>query len=76
MIILTRWLFFIEKYVNDITLKIYNVLGQQVETLISEKLTTGSYKYTWNAGHLASGIYYYKIQAGSFVQTRKLILMK
>jgi len=59
-----------------INLKIYNVLGQEISTLVSEKLTTGSYKYNWNAGHLASGVYYYKLEAGGFIKTKKLILMK
>jgi hypothetical protein len=69
---------------EKVTLKIYNLLGQEVATLISEKLTPRNYKYTWDASGFASGIYYYKIEAGSpstgsgqgFVQIRKLILMK
>ena len=59
-----------------VTLKIYNLLGQEVVTLVSENLTAGNYKYTWDAGSLASGVYMYKIETGSFTQTRKLILMK
>ncbi|MFC2088855.1 T9SS type A sorting domain-containing protein [Calditrichota bacterium] len=67
-----------------VILKIYNILGQEVATLVSDKLTPGNYKYTWDAAGFASGIYYYKISAGdpstssgsTFVQTRKLILMK
>jgi len=59
-----------------VTLKIYNILGQEVATLVSEKLINGSYKYTWDAGHLASGVYYYKLEAGGFIKTNKLILMK
>lgn len=59
------------------TLKIFNILGQEVATLVSEKLTAGSYKIKWNARHCASGIYYYNLNAGNnFVQTRKLILLK
>jgi len=59
-----------------VSLKIYNLLGQEVATLVSDKLITGNYKYEWDAGLLASGVYMYKIEAGSFTQTRKLILMK
>ncbi len=67
-----------------VTLKIYNVLGQEVLTLVSEKLAAGSYKYNWNAGHFVSGIYFCKLEArgpstGSgqgIIQTRKLILMR
>ena len=59
-----------------VTLKIYNVLGQEVEKLVSKRVTPGSYKYIWDAGHLASGIYYFKLEAGGFIQSKKLILMK
>ena len=72
-----------------ITLKIYNVLGQEVTTLVSKKLTPGEYEYSWDASQLASGIYFYKLEAGDpsavspkgqagskFVETKKLILMK
>jgi hypothetical protein len=59
-----------------LTLKIYNLLGQEVETLVSENLAAGEYKSTWDASDFASGIYYYKIVAGSNIQTHKLILMK
>jgi hypothetical protein len=59
-----------------VTLKIYNLLGQEVTTLVLDKLTPGNYKYTWDAADFASGIYYYKIQASDFVQTKKLIVLK
>ena len=59
-----------------VTLKIYNLLGQEVATLVSDKLTPGNYKYTWDAAKFASGVYYYKIQTSSFVQTKKLIVLK
>jgi len=59
-----------------VTLKIYNLLGQEVATVVSDKLTPGNYKYTWDAGSLASGLYLYNIQAGDFVETRKLILLR
>jgi hypothetical protein len=59
-----------------VSLKVYNSLGQEVETLVSDRLTAGSYQYTWEAGTLASGIYYYKLQAGTYVETKKLILLR
>ncbi len=59
-----------------VTLKIYNLLGQEVATLVSEKLATGNYKYEWDAGLLASGVYIYKIQAGSFHKVRKMVYLK
>ncbi|MFC2089117.1 T9SS type A sorting domain-containing protein, partial [Calditrichota bacterium] len=59
-----------------VTLKIYNLLGQEVSMLVSDKLTPGNYKYTWDASGLASGSYYYRIKAGTFTETKKLLLLK
>jgi hypothetical protein len=61
---------------EHITLKIFNALGQEIETLASQRLPKGNFKYEWNAEGLASGIYYYRLQAGSFVQVRRLVLSK
>ena len=58
------------------TLKIYDVLGTEIETLVNEEKPTGTYELNWNAANLPSGIYFYRLQAGSFVQTRKMILLK
>jgi len=59
-----------------VTLKIYNILGEEVATVVSEKLLAGKYKYKWDAGILASGIYLYQLKAGDFTQTHKMILLK
>jgi parallel beta-helix repeat protein len=60
-----------------VTLKIYNLLGQEVITIVSEKLTPGNYKYIWNASDFASGIYYFKLETDKgLVQSKKLILLK
>jgi hypothetical protein len=59
-----------------VTLEIFNELGEKVYALISQELTTGNYKYNWNAENLPSGVYFYQLQAGSFVETKKMILMK
>ena len=59
-----------------VTLKIYNLLGQKVATLVSEKLTPGKYTYTWDASDYASGVYLYRIEAGSFTESKKLLLLK
>jgi len=58
------------------TLTIYNTLGQHVTTLVSDKLNAGSYKYHWDAGGLASGVYYYRLVADDYVSTKKLIVIK
>ncbi len=59
-----------------VTLKIYNLLGQKVTTLVSEKLNAGSYNYSWDAGTLSSGVYLYKLNAGKLSQIRKMILLR
>lgn len=56
--------------------KLYNILGQEVATLVDEVKQQGLYSVQWNAGNVASGLYLYRMQAGSFVRTRKLILYK
>jgi len=60
-----------------VTLKIYNILGKEVATLVSEKLISGSYNYKWDASGLASGLYFYQlITQNGFLQTRKLVLLR
>jgi len=59
-----------------VSLKIYNLLGQEVSTLVSDRLTSGEYKYTWDASDLASGIYVYKLKTYNFSSTKKLILLR
>ncbi len=62
---------------SNVTLSIYNALGQKVASLLSNKMeSAGSYKVKFNAAHLPSGIYFYRLQSGNFIQTRKMILMK
>ena len=58
------------------TLKIYDVLGNEVATLVNEFRNAGSYEIDFNASKLSSGIYFYRLSAGSFVQTKKMILIK
>jgi lysophospholipase L1-like esterase len=59
-----------------VTLKIYNLLGEEVATLVNSEQNAGTYKVHFNASSLASGVYLYKIQAGSFISAKKLILLK
>jgi hypothetical protein len=59
-----------------VTLEIFNELGEKVDILISKELTTGNYKYNWYAKNLPSGVYFYQLEAGSFIETKKMILMK
>ena len=59
-----------------VSLKIYNLLGQEVARLVSEVQQSGNHIVKWNASHLPSGIYFYRLQAGDYVQTRKMVLLK
>jgi predicted GH43/DUF377 family glycosyl hydrolase len=59
-----------------VDLSIYNLLGQKVATLISEKQRPGTYKAEWNASGFASGVYFYRLQTDTFSQTRKLVLIR
>jgi hypothetical protein len=63
---------------NDgfVTLKVYDILGNEVTTLINEEKTKGRYELNFNASSLASGVYIYKIQAGSFISSKKMLLLK
>lgn len=58
------------------TLKVYNLLGQEVATVLDEYRTAGSHRLSFGMDHFASGIYLYRLESGPFSQTRKLVLMK
>ena len=59
-----------------VTLKIYDVTGKEITTLVNEQLQPGSYEITFDGSNLASGIYFYQLTTGEFIQTRKMILLK
>jgi photosystem II stability/assembly factor-like uncharacterized protein len=59
-----------------VTLKVYDVLGNEIATLVSEEKPAGSYEVEFSAMGLPSGIYFYKLQAGSFIETKKMVLLK
>jgi len=61
---------------NFVTLKIYDLVGKEVATLVNEKLDAGRYTATFNGSNLASGMYFYKISAGQFTFVRKMVLIK
>jgi hypothetical protein len=65
----------------DVTIKIFDIAGREVKTLVSGKMTAGTYNVTWDGKNnsnemLASGVYFYKMSAGSFTDTKKMILVK
>ncbi len=59
-----------------VSLKIYNVLGQEVATLVNELKQSGVYQVTWDAGGLSSGVYYYQLHAGNFTDVKKMLLVR
>jgi hypothetical protein len=59
-----------------VALKIYNILGEEVATLVSEKLQAGKYKYDWDASGMASGLYVYRLEVNGKMYQKKLILLK
>jgi hypothetical protein len=61
---------------SNVTIKIYNPSGKEVATLVNGIYGQGVYKINWNAGELASGVYFYRIQAGNFTETKRLTLIK
>jgi flagellar hook assembly protein FlgD len=66
---------------SDVTLKIYNVLGQEIRTLINEWKPAGYHSVKWDSRNnngvlVSSGVYLYKLQAGGFVVTKKMILIR
>ncbi|MCW9096708.1 MAG: T9SS type A sorting domain-containing protein [Ignavibacteriaceae bacterium] len=64
------------KQSHFVSLKIYDVLGNEVATLVNEYKQSGSYEIEFNAAGLSSGIYFYKLQAGGFIETKKMILLR
>jgi hypothetical protein len=59
-----------------VTLKIYDVLGNEIATLVNEEKLVGSYEIEFNATNLPSGIYFYRLQAGNFVVAKKMVVLK
>lgn len=62
--------------IQFVVLKVYDVLGREVATLVNETKQPGEYSVDWDAGNQPSGVYYYRMTAGSFVETRKLVLIR
>jgi len=61
---------------SNVVIKVYDVLGNEIETLVSEDKSVGTYEITWYAQNLPSGIYFYQLKSESFVETKKMLLLK
>jgi hypothetical protein len=63
-------------YRSHVTLTVYNMLGQQVAQIVNGEVDAGNHDVQFNASNLASGVYFYRIQAGNFVESKALLLVK
>jgi M6 family metalloprotease-like protein len=63
-------------HASPVSLKVFNSLGQEVATLVNEAKPAGVFSVQFDAGSLASGLYFYRLQAGNFVETRKMLVVK
>jgi hypothetical protein len=61
---------------SKVQIKVFDVLGNEIETLFSEEKSAGTYELTWNAASLPSGVYFYQLKTGSFIETKKMLLLK
>ena len=61
---------------STVIIKVYDLLGKEIETLVNEEKLTGTYELSWDASNLPSGVYFYRLLAGSFIETKKMILLK
>ena len=61
---------------SEVSLKVYDVLGKEIATLVNERQEAGTYHFNFNASSLSSGVYFYRIKAGNFVSTKKMMLVK
>ena len=61
---------------GEATLIVYNLRGEELASLVDSKQTEGNHEVTWDASNVASGLYFYRLQARDFVQTRKMRLLK
>jgi hypothetical protein len=61
---------------SNVVIRIFDIIGNEIETLVNEKKPAGNYKVEFDASTFPSGIYFYRLQAGSFIETKKMLLLK
>ena len=61
---------------SKVIIKVYDILGNEIKTLVNKEKPVGTYEITWNAANLPSGIYFYQLKSGNFIETKKMILLK
>jgi hypothetical protein len=61
---------------SKVVIKVFDILGKEIETLMNEEKPAGTYEVKWNGSNLPSGVYFYQLKAGTFVETKKMILLR
>lgn len=61
---------------SNLVIKVLDILGKEIETLVNEEKPPGTYEITWYADNLPSGVYFYQLRVGSFIETKKMVLLK
>jgi hypothetical protein len=61
---------------SNVVIKAFDILGNEIETLVNEEKQVGTYEITWSAENLPSGVYFYRLQAGDFIETKKMVLLR
>jgi hypothetical protein len=61
---------------SNVVIKVFDIIGNEIETLVNEEKQTGTYEITWYPENLPSGVYFYQLKAGDFVEKKKMVLMK
>ena len=61
---------------SEVSLKIFDILGKEIQTLVNEQLQPGTYEITFDGSNLSSGIYYYKLISGDFIDSKKMMMIK
>jgi hypothetical protein len=68
---------------SNVVIKVFDILGNEIETLVNEEKSAGTYELKWNGENLPSGVYFYQLkatpsggQAGSFIETKKMVLLR
>jgi hypothetical protein len=61
---------------GNVTLKVYDILGNEVATLVNRELAAGNYKINFDAGELSGGVYFYQLKTRDYISTKKMILLR
>ncbi|MCG6915023.1 T9SS type A sorting domain-containing protein, partial [bacterium BMS3Abin03] len=61
---------------SQVKLVVFNLLGEEIKTLVNDEKPAGMYEVTWNADNLPSGVYFYQLRVRDFVETKKMILLR